>query len=482
MLFTRAGTGNSRGSGSIPRMRSWIEQLRMCIDTKGERMSKKSRVFVLVAIAVFAAGVIEAQEAGEASANKAARVTIHKYSLEDELGGMKAPEGKVYLCLQTEWENVHPKQKVKKSDLEGKPDRTMGVGGLMGGKKKGKEEEYVDMDVSYVVPNFFDHAYLLADGQTYALDRLTEVVPDGYSLKKEFALPKLGDRKKVAFVYLIPKEGKNLAFQFFDYSNGHILVPIKGDLKLAGGREGTVAKALDELKDNFIEIAANKLDFQPEFNGEEAPEGWRYAVVDLRGKSLSAGNIIQIQPDEYIWLATPEGYCYYSAGGTTTEDGFIRFTPEVYQNQQVAFLVPASAKMFALGVRVQNRIYSLKLAAGFSPEMAKPKASHRDGKIMDVMLFGVRKEEGRVILDLGLKSLVNSGVEIQADQQFILKGGEEDISFDEASTGELSHRPPSPFLIPPRTFVRFELAFETDEAPAQLYYRGYESETTFSLK
>jgi hypothetical protein len=449
-------------------------------------MSKINRLFIFVVITAVALGMMKAQETGETSSNKAARIVIHKYSLEKELVGLKAPEGKVYLQLQTEWENVHPKQKVKKSDLEGKPDRTMGVGGLMGGKKKEKEEDYVDMDVPYVVPNFFDHVYLLVDGQAYSLDKLTETIPGGSSLSESFTLPKLGDRKKVQFVYLVPVEAKNIAFQFFDYSFGHILIPIQGDQKLSVGQGAPGGRYLDQIKDSMIEMAAQALNFKNEYKGEEAPEGWRYAVVQLSGKSLSGsasmGNIIQIQPEENIWVVTKEGYLYYSCGGSTTEDGFIRFTPEFSQNQEVGFLVPSSIKDYTLGIRVQNRVYTLKLGGGLSPEMAKPKASHRDGKTMEVMLFGARKEEGKVILDLGIKSLVNSGIEIEAEQQFILKGGEEDIYFDEASTQTLPHRPPAPFVIPPQTFVRFELAFETDETPTQLYYRGYESEKTFSLK
>ena len=115
-----------------------------------------------------------------------------------ELAGQTAPQGKTYVLLQTEWENIHPKQKVKKSDLEGKPDRTMGVAQLREGKKEEKKEDYVDADVPYVIPNFFDHAYLLADGQTYPLDKLTETMPGGYTLSKEFTRPQIRRPEKGA--------------------------------------------------------------------------------------------------------------------------------------------------------------------------------------------------------------------------------------------------------------------------------------------
>ena len=421
----------------------------------------------------------------ESPANKAAKASLIQFSVDDEAAGQAAPQGKAYVLLQTAWENIHPKQKVKKSDLEGKQDRTMGVAQLREGKKEEKKEEYVDKDVPYVIPNFFDHAYLLADGQTYPLDKLTEKVPGGYALNKEFSIPKLGDRKTVQLVYLAPKEAENIAFQFFDYSNGHILIPVRGDLKLAVGKGAPAGRYLDQIKDGLVEIAARSFGFRDEYKAEEAPEGWRYAVAEISGKSLAGssamGNIIQLQPEENIWVATKEGHLYYSCGGSTTEDGFIRFTPEFSQSQEVAFLVPSSAKEYALGLRLQNRVYTLKLDPKFQPERVEPLATHRDGRTMEVFLYGLRKEGENIVLDLGIKSLVKSGLEIQSDQQFILKGGEEDVSQEETATQALPHRPPTPFVIPPETFVRFELAYATGTVPAMLYYRGYESEAKLPL-
>lgn len=192
------------------------------------------------------------------------------------------------------------------------------------------------------------------------------------------------------------------------------------------------------------------------------------------------GNIIQVQPEENIWVTTKEGHLYYSCGGSTTEDGFIRFTPEFSQSQEVAFLVPSSIKDYALGIRLQNRVYTLKLDPKFQPETAAPLATHRDGRTMEVFLYGLRKDGDNIVLDLGIKSLVKSGLEIQSDQQFILKG-EEDVFPEETATQALPHRPPTPFVIPPQAFVRFELAYATESTPTILYYRGYESEGKLTL-
>ncbi len=429
-------------------------------------------------------GIAAAKTNHDGSANNAARIKIIKSSLEAGLAGHKAPVGKAYLVLETEWENIHPKQKVKKSDLEGKPDRTMGVGGLMG-KKKETKEEFVDVDVSYVVPNLFDHIYCLADGRSFSLDGATKELPGGTNPQGEFSVAKLGEKKQLTLAFLIPDAAENIAFQLFDYAYGHIIVPIKGDVELARGKGGGPGKALGSLKDSLIELAALKMDLRPNFEDEEAPEGWRYAVIELGGKSLSQGghvkNIVQIEPAEYIWLQTRDGFLYYCVGATTTEDGYVRFTPEVFQTQQLRFLVPATDKNLALGIRIQNKVYSLPLGPEFSLRLPKALSSHRDGKTMEIRLFGARREEGMVILDLGIQSLVGSGVEIQTSPQFMLEADGEMIEFDEAATATLLRRPPEPFTIPPQTFVRFELAYETEAVPTSLRYRGYESEGTLAI-
>lgn len=442
--------------------------------------SRKIRLYPILTLLLAFVTSAWGEDVLESAANKAAKVKILKTEFGARPAGAQAPEGKSYLALNLEWENIYPKQKVERSKLEKKQDRTMGVGGLAGGKEN-RPEEYVEIDVPYQIPDFFDHAYCLADGKSYPLDRLTEQVPGGIGLRDEFAVQKFGEKKQVNFVYLVPKDAKNVAFQFFDYSNGHILIQIKGDLALARGAGAGGGRALDRFKDEFIEIAANRMGFQSEFKHEKAPAGWQYAVVELGGKSLSSGNIIQIKPEDDIWVSTPEGYCYYGAGATTVEGGMIRLTPEVYENQDLAFLVPVTAKSFTLGVRIQNKVYTLKLNPNFQPQAPKPLLSHRDGTTMEVLVYGMRHEGDNVILDLAIRSLVTSGIEIQTSQQFILKTVEEDIPFDEAATGALFHRPPSPFTIPPQTFVRFELAYKTEKPPMSLYFRGYESENTFRL-
>lgn len=422
--------------------------------------------------------------APEPNHNKAVRVRVTESGFAAGVAGPAAPPGQSFFILDTEWRNIHPREKIEKSRLEGKPDRTMGVGGLRGGgSREAKAADTVEADVAYLVPAFFDHAYLLVDGQSRSLDRSTEKVPGGIGLKQEFSLPKQGDARTVRFVYVIPENARNIAFQFFDYSYGHILIPLRGDLELAAGAGAGRPTGLSRIRDEDLELAATALDFQPAYNDEEAPEGWRYALVKLSGMSLSKANIVQIEPTENIWLAARNGQIYYSCGGSTTGEGYIRFTPEFAQSQEVAFLVPASEPEFSLGVRVRNSVHALALNMRPSDgPTAQPLAVHKDGEILEIQLFAARLDDGLIILDLGIRSLVESGVEIRPEDQFILTAGDEDAGFDEEATSALAHRPPAPFTVPPRTFVRFELAYAAEGRPESLFYRGFESEARLSLR
>jgi hypothetical protein len=412
--------------------------------------------------------------------NKAARVTILRSSFTEELSGQKTSSTQVFLVLETQWENIHPKQKIEKSKKEGKVDRTMGVGGFAGRKSSKKKEEYVDADVMYKINKFSDHAYMLADGLAFALHPATENIPGGAKLKQSFSITKQGEVKAANFAFLIPGDAENLAFQFFDYTYGHIRIPIQGDPGRAGGTGQPPGKIMGQAGTDLVEFATHALDFSPAYLGKAAPDGWRYAVVQLSGKSLSGKgirDIIQIEPRENTWLAAEGGYLYLCSESATSRSGFIRFTPEIYQHQEIAFLVPEAIKKYKLGIRARNTVLHLDLTSETIKGFPKAKSVHKDGDIMEVHLFGIRQEQGKVIIDLGIQSLYDrGGLEIQKEQQFFLLIGEKEYPVDSEATSLLQHHPPEPFVVPPGTALRFELAFAASEVPTSIRYRGYESE------
>jgi len=417
------------------------------------------------------------------SANKAAQVKIITNRFEQEIDGNQAPEGWCFVVLETRWENIHPKQKIEKDKLEGKTDRTMGVK-TFAQKKEKKKEDYVEVDVAYMIEKIINHAYLLADGLAFSLHRVTEDIPGGINLEEAFTISKFGETRSTNFVYQIPENAENIGFRFFDYEYGHIDIPIQGDIKKALENEGVMGEVISRAKSNIVEVAVHSFDFRDDYDEEQAPEAWRYVIIHLSGKSFLGQrikDIIQIEPEEYTWMTTEGGYFYYCEGGSTTDEGMIRFTPEVFQYQELAFLVPASDQLSQLGIRIQNDVLMLDLTEKKPKSLPKPIASHQDGDIMEVMLFGVREENGKIILDLGIQSLTESGLEIQTEPQFILLDEDKKIYMDDEVTEALLHRPPYPFIIPPQTFIRFELAYSTDSVPSVFYFRGFESEKYMEL-
>jgi hypothetical protein len=297
-------------------------------------------------------------------------------------------------------------------------------------------------------------------------------------------MEKQGETREARLVFLVPENAKHMAFQFFDYQYGHVTIPIKGDIEKARAGEA-LKNALAKTKTAVAEMLVTKVFFENGYMDKEAPAGWRYAVFSLGGKSLSISgdlrNIIQIDPLNLTWLSTPEGHLYYGAASATAADGRIRFTPEVYQYQEVAFLVPADTQAFDLGVRLQNEVTWLNLTGTDRTVLPKSLAVHRDGSVAEILMLGIRRESGKQVLDLGIHSLSSSGLAIQF-AQFRLYTPKGEMEVDSAATEALTRRPPKPFLIPPGMFVRFELAYDTGAIPTQLHYRGFQIEARIPLK
>ena len=421
--------------------------------------------------------------AEDQSQNKAARITIVKSGIEQEAAGHEASAGLAFLVVETEWENIHPKQKVDKEKLEGKTDRTMGVGGLAGGKKK--KTEYVDVDVAYQIPKLFDHAYILADGLAIALHEATEDISGGYKLQKRFTIAKLGEVRKATLVFMVPEAAKNLAFQLFDYQYGHVVVPVKGKVKSATGTGEPPGNSLDSARTDMIEFASLGMHTQPQYMDQAAPAGWTYVVALLAGKSLSGNSIkdiAQIKPEESTWVTTDGGYLYTSSGSATAFTGVLRFTPEIYQLQELAFLVPDIDENFRLGVRAQNQVLDLDLGTKVPTRMPAVNTTHTDGDVMEILVFGTREDQGKGVVDLGIHSLYDrGGIDIQMKQQFFLRIGEEEFSVDTAATAALLRHPPDPFTVPPGVSLRFEIAFDAQGTATAVRYRGYKSEAVLKF-
>ena len=425
--------------------------------------------------------VEDANEPGaRVAANEAVRVEVLGVDEAAVLPQIETPAGRRFLVAESSWQNILPRRSVAKSKLEGKVDRTMGVGALSRGQSKA-DEEMVEVDVAYKVPKWVDHVYLLADGAAFPLHPQSAEIPGGVDPAAALEISEHGEVVTANLLFLAPEGTQDLALRLFDYIHGHVTVPIRGREGRAVGDGRPPRGALGEAAAGELQLATFGVDFRQEYEGQPAPAESRWAVVDIAGKSLSSGggvgNIVQIQPQGYIWLATDGGYLHSAETNET-----LRFTPEIFQHQEVAFVVPQAAERLELGARVGNEVLRLPLTERAPLDMPDPIGRHRDGEVMDIELLGSRRDGELVVLDLCIRPLAEArGLEIQAAAQFLLEAGASELKLDSRATAALPHPPPEPFVVPPGTPLRFEVAYRTRNTPDALRVRGFASEGRIEL-
>ena len=416
------------------------------------------------------------------ASNTSVQLDVMGTGTQPAIFGNQAPAGSSFIVVDTRWTNVHTKQRMDKGAASGAADRTMGVGSFASGRSGGSAADSVDVDVAYQIPRLADHVYLVADGIATAIHPVTEEIPGGPKIGTPFTIVKLGDTRDARLAFIAPGNAKDVAIQFFDYKFGHVLVPIRGNAKRAAGDGTPPGHVLDKGKTAKLDVAAHSLSFAPTYRGATAPQGWRYAVVQLGGRSRSArsgvGDIVQIDPAKFIWLVGDGGYVYPSVGGSTGSTSVLRFTPEIYQLQEVAFLVPSTADRFELGLRAETEAVKLAITDKKPGGVPGAKGTYKDKNTMEVLYLGSHPEGTLMIVDLAIRPLETKGqgIEITPDQQFMIETVNGPVRPDMAATWLRVNRPPRPFVVPPGTTTRFELVFPGSGSPTGLKIRGFESE------
>lgn len=414
-----------------------------------------------------------------AGENESVRIELLQVIRGDEIAGTPAPPDMDAMVLVTRWTNVHPRERVERSKLEGKTDRTYGAGGLFSGGGPGASEARVELDVPYKVPKASQHLFLAAGGIAHDLNPGAAALPNGVAPDAAFSIARFGESREFRFAYLLPREAKDIALRFFDYNDGHVVLPVAGDAEAAMAGDGP-ANALDRANIGGLEIAVTGLKYAGEHAGVMAPEGWRFAQVELFGRSDARqggkGAIATIDPTKYSWLAGDGGYVWY---GLPPRDGerVVSFTPELFQRRQLVFLVPDDIERFRLGLRGRKHARLLKATPQEPAPLPPAAVTHTDGEALDLALLGLRWESDWLVADLAVMPIGDAkGVELSPGRQFLVAdGGGAELPVDTAATKRLARRPPSPAVVPPGTSMRFELAFSApaDFAPAILNYRGF---------
>lgn len=416
--------------------------------------------------------------------NRGVRIELLQVVRSNEIGGTPAPPGMEAVILFTRWTNVHPRQKVAKSSLESSGDRSGGAGGLFSGGDG--RDDMIEMDVAYKIPLPARHLWLIAGGEAFPLRPESVQLPDGMAADRAFGIARLGEARAARMAWFVPKGMSDIELRLFDYENGHVALPVAGDRKKAK-TPAQLAK-VDAGRSGELELAVLGLRDIGSYAGHKAPDGWRFVAADLLGKSIAMqgkmGALLFADPRKYLWLAGDGATLHY---GLPPENGSgsIVFTPEVPSRQFVAFVVPKQERRFRLGLRGRNEVLTLKATAEPPAAAPAPATKVQDPGALTLGLLGVRREQGITILDLLASPESGAkGIEIDAGRQFILKSGKSEYRPDAGLTRRLYRQPPQPFLLPPGTPARFELAFALPAdapPPSLLRYRGFSGDASLPL-
>jgi len=273
--------------------------------------------------------------------NRAIAVTVRNAALVDHYGDTKAAEGRLFLVVSTQWENVLP---VKITS------------------------ENKSIPTGYTIPNLADHAYLVLDGRRVAaMSETTSRLP-GHLKTKDFGLPALGDIAKGNLVFDVPKDVATsagyLSLHYYDLTHGHFNVVLAGD---------PPAKPLEPLKqvrsNQVMEAGVYAIRRDAELGGRKAPPGMTYLSLDFRAESTfkadadatafdpkaSPGSKIKkaifvdwAEWQKYSYLLVDGVYAYGVDGTLSDIPNVPRLLPEVKTGGSMVFLAPAEAKQIAL--------------------------------------------------------------------------------------------------------------------------------------
>ncbi|RME44947.1 MAG: hypothetical protein D6791_11955, partial [Chloroflexi bacterium] len=330
-------------------------------------------------------------EAVKGVANSHVRVRIRDLEVVEQTGKERL------LAVGTLWENIHPKVAVSRRAAEGKVDRTMGAGGLLGGggSRSGADEQ-VWRDVAYKVPQWSQHLVLLADGVAYPLDPRSRTLRDGADPEDSFTLARQGETRRLRFAFRVPAKAKNLALHLFDYNNGHITLPLAGDAEQAM----QPAIMATGQRSSMVEVAVVDSHARKHLNGQPAPDGWRYLELTLLGRSLAKGRdmgaIVNIRPDN-LWLQDAEGFLYPPR--LPDRDAPLAFFPEYPTHARLVFLLPRDALPARLLLRAGREMLSLALPGGGVPSLPTPLQHWADGELAEWSLLGALRRDDRLVLD-----------------------------------------------------------------------------------
>jgi|GEM_PF-4789654 len=435
---------------------------------------------VPLAVNIPVQGMVKLRPEGkEGAENQAVHVSIISAGYKQEIAHIPSGKKHHFLVLETLWENIHPKQKISRKSLARKADRTMGAGGLFTGNADGRKTtaDIVEKDVAYKIPKWGDHVFLVADGIAYALSPVSANLAEGARKEKSFTVARKGQRKKVKLVFDLPYSAKNLGLLLLDYSNGHIRIPLHGDwLKTPTNKGSVTARETSNAFDMTIVSATES----PYFEGAAAPDGWKYVVLEIIGKSkfssAAMGNIIQIDPARDVWLFNQQGFATRQPSLAYGEK-YIHFLPDYYLENRLAYLIPASETAARLSVRAKSDMLQFNLGQKISAPPLQGDETFVDGTTMKVSLLGKSSADGLLLVDIAVQNLRRkSGLELDPFRQLTLIMQGKAVHPARPETLHLAHGARERMIIPPAGRLRFLLAFKGAKTTTEMKVSGFEKQ------
>ncbi len=426
---------------------------------------------------------------GVSARNRAARLTLHSALATGEFGGRKAPEGSLWLVLDSEWENLIPMSFVFERRVP----------------------------VEYRVTELGDHAYLVVNGSRVGrLDRELSSGPGGV-VEKPLSLPHVGSARRGHVVFSIPSSRvTSLELRFYDFAHGHMAVPVlrKGEIE---PREIRLAQKNEVVNLGIVHQRTSK---------ERAPEGMAWFEVEIAATSrftfesdatafdpkAKKGTRAQIgtvcdwkEARKYVHLLVDGEFAYRPEAASTLEEE-PRFLPDVPTGGSLVFLVPEKRASVELRCDFPNAqtprgkvIHPRSLA--FELEGKRPSFPKReeiakvDDDVFHVSIvgqavgekFGLSKaEEGSrfLILDVSVRNSGKSGEWFQTPEQlhYASEGGDQ-LPLH-AATYQGPRRPWEHVWIPAGERRSFQIVFEipaTEKKP-RLAYSGVSKAEVLALK
>lgn len=409
---------------------------------------------------------------GASGQNSNIQLTVTTLQMVASAGSMAAPPGHQYAVVTTVWKNLVAPKTVERPKS--------GPAGVKG------EKETVTVETPYLVPDLSKNLYLFIDGRRAAeISQATRYLPDRLPLPLSVA--HYNDEVRGTVAFFVPVAAfQNLSLQFYDFKQGHITLSLYGspatvqDKPMAG-----------PARNQVLEAGVYRTEFTRQAGPATPPAGSRYLMVDLGMTSLSAGNVVQVDLNQFAFLIEDGVYQYRAAkelaGFPYQFYGTVNVLPGFLRRGVVVFVVPEQTgrlELLIAAARVEPLAFVLTpdVAAKAQP---RPLRSIQDGDVAEIMLNAASAADrlgdaaaaaGRRFLVLDVTALNKDGrrgVIIQP-VQFTLTDGQRTFT-QSAATAKLLRGLVAERVIPAGGRGRFEIAFEvpTDAQGLRLKYQGF---------